>query len=116
MKTSVIPLQKPQKQFRIGLGLFYLFFSPNIYKEARKTTVPYCNTAPIMYPLTPYRSPMLGPVWAFPHATPYCFRLFHATTRSRLYSYQVSNYKSVLLHLYVLFIEKSKPSTAKIIH
>ena len=49
-------------------------FSPNIYKEARKTTVPCCNTAPILHPLTPYGSPMLGLVWAFPHGPPYCFR------------------------------------------
>ena len=26
---------------------------------------------------------MLSLVWAFPHGSPYCFRLFHATTRFR---------------------------------
>ena len=57
--------------------------SPNIYKEPRKTTVPYCTTAPFLCPLTPYRSLMLGPVWTFPHGLPYCFRSFHATTRSK---------------------------------
>ena len=37
-----------------------IYCSPNIYKEARKLTVPYCNTAPILPPLTPYGSSMLS--------------------------------------------------------
>ena len=55
--------------------------SPNIYKEARKTTLPYCHTPPLLRQLTTYGNPMLEPVLAFPHGPPYCFRLFHATTR-----------------------------------
>ena len=55
--------------------------SPNIYKEPRKTTSSYCHTAPVLLPLTYYGNPILGPVWPFPHGPPYCFRLFHATTR-----------------------------------
>ena len=62
----------------------YQSSSPNIYKEARKRTLPYCHTLPIMFPLTPYGNPMLGPVLAFPHGLPYCFRLFHGTTRFML--------------------------------
>ena len=34
--------------------------SPNIYKEARKTTLPYYHTSPIMCVLSPYGNPMLG--------------------------------------------------------
>ena len=52
-------------------------------KRHEKRHVPYSHTAPILKPLIPYRSSMLGLVRAFPHATPYCFRLFHTTTRSK---------------------------------
>ena len=49
--------------------------SPNIYKEARKTTGPYCHTSPILHVVIRYRSLVLRPVWAVPHGPPYCFRL-----------------------------------------
>ena len=50
-------------------------------KSHEKRHVPYSHTAAVLRPLIPYGNPMLGPVLAFPHGPPYCFRLFHAATR-----------------------------------
>ena len=57
---------------------------------------------------------MLGLVWVFPHGPPYCFRLFHTTTRSKFRPFKMYSYSSVLLHSYFLFIRGSKLLTATI--
>ena len=87
---------------------FYHNDSPNIYKEGRKMTVPYCNTAPILYPLTFYGNPMLGPSVGFSSWSAILFPVISRHYENYAIPISVS-FISVPLDVYFLFIKASKP-------
>ena len=78
------------------LTILLINLSPNIYKEARKTTVPYCDTAPILCPLT-----NAGASVGFPHGLPYCFRLFSCFSGSEFRALE-SDVLMIPLFLFVI--------------